>query len=80
MPGVLEVRALRLRWIGHQLRAETDVVVDGALTVIEAHRIAVAAEHALLHQVPRLRAVTVHTDHPAAADDPTPHGAVAHHH
>jgi cation diffusion facilitator family transporter len=78
--GVLEVGAVRLRWIGHQLRAETDVVVDGALTVVEAHQIAVAAEHALLHQVPRLRAATVHTDHPAAADDPAPHGALAHHH
>ena len=51
-PGVLAVNRLRMRWVGHQLHAETDVVVDNALTVIEAHAIAVDAEHRLLHEVP----------------------------
>ncbi len=77
VPGVLDVRAVRLRWIGHQLRGETDLVVDGALTVVEAHEIAVAAEHELLHRVPRLMAVTVHTDH--TTDGPSPHRALEHH-
>jgi len=74
-PGVLGVGALRLRWIGHRLHAETDVLVGGALTVVEAHAIAVDAEHRLLHTLPRLTSVTVHTD-PAAADT---HEALAHH-
>ena len=66
-----------MRWIGHALRAEADIVVDARLTVVEAHRIAVAAEHALIHAVPRLTAATVHTDHTAVEDDPH---ATLHHH
>jgi cation diffusion facilitator family transporter len=74
-PGVLGVGAVRVRWIGHRLHAETDIVVDATLTVLEAHAIAVDAEHRLLHAVPKLSAVTVHTD-PAATDQ---HDALAHH-
>jgi cation diffusion facilitator family transporter len=74
-PGVLGVHRLRLRWIGHRLHAETDVEVEPTLTVVEAHAIAVDAEHRLLHAVPRLTAVTIHTD-PATTDT---HEALAHH-
>ncbi|MFJ6622188.1 cation diffusion facilitator family transporter [Kitasatospora sp. NPDC091335] len=65
--GVRGVGALRMRWIGHSLRAEADVVVDGALTVVAAHRVAEAAEQALIRAVPRLLAATVHIDHAPAA-------------
>ncbi|MET9235827.1 cation diffusion facilitator family transporter [Streptomyces cellulosae] len=75
--GVLGTGQVRMRWIGHALRAEADIVVDARLTVVEAHRIAVAAEHALIHAVPRLTAATVHTDHTPVEDDPH---AVLHHH
>lgn len=75
-PGVLDVGALRLRWVGHQLHAETDVVVAHTLTVVEAHTVAVDAEHRLLHAVPRLVRATVHTD-PATTGDP--HAPLAHH-
>uniref|UniRef100_UPI001E37DA34 cation diffusion facilitator family transporter n=1 Tax=Streptomyces sp. DH12 TaxID=2857010 RepID=UPI001E37DA34 len=68
--GVLGTGQVRMRWIGHVLRAEADIVVDARLTVVEAHRIAVAAEHALIHALPRLTAATVHTDHTAVEDDP----------
>lgn len=77
--GVRAVGELRLRWIGHHLRAEVAVVVDGRLTVFEAHRVAVDAEHALLHALPRLTAALVHADpapRPGTAD---PHAALAHH-
>ena len=74
-PGVRRVAALRMRWIGHRLHAETDLVVAGTLTVVEAHAIALEAEHRLLHAVPRLTAATIHTD-PDSADA---HAAVAHH-
>jgi cation diffusion facilitator family transporter len=73
--GVLGVNRLRMRWVGHQLHAETDVVVDSALTVLDAHAIAVDAEHRLLHAVPRLTAVTVHTD----PSDASVHEDLAHH-
>jgi cation diffusion facilitator family transporter len=74
-PGVLGVPALRMRWIGHRLHAETDLVVPGTLTVVEAHAIAVDAEHRLLHAVPRLTAATIHTD----PDTGDAHTTIAHH-
>jgi cation diffusion facilitator family transporter len=64
--GVHEVRELRIRWIGHSLRAEVDATVDADLGLIEAHDIAHHAEAHLLHHVRRLTAATVHTS-PAGA-------------
>ncbi|WP_406255780.1 cation diffusion facilitator family transporter [Streptomyces chartreusis] len=77
--GVREVGELRLRWIGHRLRAEVAVVVDGEATVREAHAIAVEAEHALLHAVPRLTAALVHADPAPVPGEADPHLALAHH-
>ncbi|MFJ2770653.1 cation diffusion facilitator family transporter [Streptomyces sp. NPDC087300] len=77
--GVHAVGELRLRWIGHRLRAEVAVVVDGTLTVREAHRVAVDAEHALLHAVPKLTGATVHADPAPVAGERDPHLALAHH-
>jgi len=75
--GVRGAGQVRLRWIGHALRAEADIVVDNHLTVVQAHALAVEAEHALLHAVPRLTAATVHTDHTPQGTDP--HALLAHH-
>jgi cation diffusion facilitator family transporter len=61
-PGVLGVGQVRLRWIGHQLRAECEVIVDAEATAIQAHQVAVGAEHNLLHALPRLTAALVHAD------------------
>ena len=61
-PGVLGVGELRLRWIGHRLRAECEVIVDPGTSVIEAHRVTVGAEHALLHALPQLSGALVHAD------------------
>ncbi|GGV26192.1 cation efflux system protein [Streptomyces filipinensis] len=79
VPGVREVGELRLRWIGHRLRAELSVVVDGEATLRQAHAIAVDAEHALLHAVPRLTAALVHADPAPAPGERDPHLALAHH-
>ncbi|MGW5477778.1 cation diffusion facilitator family transporter [Streptomyces sp. NPDC004008] len=79
VPGVLGVGELRLRWIGHRLRAEVAVVVDGEVSVRRAHDIAVEAEHALLHAVPRLAAALVHADPAPAPGGADPHRALAHH-
>ncbi|WP_405017621.1 cation diffusion facilitator family transporter [Kitasatospora sp. NBC_00070] len=65
--GVQGVGALRLRWIGHSLRAEAELLVDGSLTVTAGHQVAEAAEHALIRAVPRLRAATVHLTPSAVA-------------
>ena len=66
VPGVTGVRELRVRWVGHTLRAEVDATVDPELTVGEAHEVAHHVERHLLHDVARLAAVTVHTS-PAGA-------------
>ncbi|MDX3234242.1 cation diffusion facilitator family transporter [Streptomyces sp. ME03-5709C] len=79
VPGVRDVAELRLRWIGHRLRAEVAVVVDGDLTLRQAHRVAVAAEHALLHAVPRLTAALVHADPAPVPGLVDPHAELAHH-
>jgi cation diffusion facilitator family transporter len=61
-PGVLGVGRVRLRWIGHQMRAECEVIVDASASAIDAHQVAVSAEHDLLHALPRLTAALVHAD------------------
>ncbi|GAA4104247.1 cation diffusion facilitator family transporter [Actinomadura miaoliensis] len=71
-PGVLGVGQVRLRWVGHRLRAECDVVVDPGLDVVAAHQVAVDAEHALMHALPRLAGAAVHAD-------PQPRDGIDHH-
>src|SRR5690349_21242637 len=69
IPGVRDVTAVRMRWIGHRLHAEADLVVDDHLTVRQAHEIAADAEHQLGHAIAQLAGATVHTDpasHPGA--------------
>ncbi|MFD7644190.1 cation diffusion facilitator family transporter [Kitasatospora sp. NPDC059795] len=64
--GVRGVGAVRMRWIGHALRAEAEVVVDRTLTVVAGRQVAAAAERALIRAVPRLLAATVRIDHAPA--------------
>ncbi len=78
VPGVRGVEELRLRWIGHRIRAETGLAVDPGLTLAEAHRIAHQAQHRLLHDVPRLADATVHVS-PSDVDGHAAHDSVAHH-
>ena len=71
--GVRDVAAVRLRWIGHRLHVEAELVVDADLSLRAAHEIAADAEHQLTHAVPRLTSATVHTDpdsHPGAHHHP----------
>jgi cation diffusion facilitator family transporter len=76
--GVTDVGAVQLRWVGHQLRAECEIVVDAELTVTDAHAITVDAEHRLIHAVPRLTRALVHAD-PHSTDGTDPHAQLAHH-
>ena len=58
--GVRDVRELRIRWIGHTLRAEADLTVDPTISVAAAHDLAHHAEEHLLEYVPRLTGATIH--------------------
>ena len=67
--GVLGAGQIRLRWVGHQLRAECEIVVAGGITAAAAHQVTVNAEHDLLHAIPRLAGALVHAD-PAETCEP----------
>jgi divalent metal cation (Fe/Co/Zn/Cd) transporter len=76
--GVEEVEAARVRWIGHELHAEVDIVSDCDLSIADAHTIAEEAHHRLLHDVPRLTQATIHTS-PCSHDGRDHHQLTAHH-
>lgn len=58
--GVLDVRSLRLRWIGHTLHADGDITVPADLPVAAGHDIAHHAEEHLLDALPRLTSAVIH--------------------
>ncbi len=76
-PGVLQVERVRLRWVGHELLAEADIVAARSLNLSAAHAVAEEAHHRLLHQVPRLAQATIHVD--PSGPDPVDHELTAHH-
>jgi divalent metal cation (Fe/Co/Zn/Cd) transporter len=62
VPGVLDVGQLRLRWVGHELHADADVVLNRDLTLGEAHGLTVEAERQLTAALPRLGSAVIHAD------------------
>jgi cation diffusion facilitator family transporter len=77
-PGVQAVERVCIRWIGHELRAEVEIVSDADLTLADAHAIAEEAHHRLLHQIPRLAEATIHSS-PCGHDGRDHHAPTAHH-
>jgi cation diffusion facilitator family transporter len=77
-PGVLGVGLVRLRWVGHQLWAECEIMVNGDITAVQAHEVTVNAEHRLLHALPRLSAALVHAD-PQTRPGTDPHAVLSTH-
>jgi len=77
-PGVLDIGTARMRWIGHQLRAECEIEVADGSSIVDAHAIAHDAEHRLIHAIPRLTAAIVHAE-PAGASRDAAHEPIAKH-
>lgn len=77
-PGIEKVGNVRLRWIGHELNAEVNILSAGTRSLTEAHEIAEHAERELLHKVKRLTRVTIHSS-PLRPDGSDPHGETALH-
>lgn len=79
-PGVRAVDRTQVRWIGHQLRVDAEVVLDAHLDLAHAHDILEDARHRLLHAIPRLGDALLHASPPSppvgAAD---PHHITRHH-
>lgn len=59
-PGVIGVRRLRMRWIGHRLHADAELDIDPSISLSDAHRLAHHAEHTLTHAVPKLSSALIH--------------------
>ncbi len=77
--GVAEVTEVRVRWLGHRLRAELNIAVNPDLTIEQAHEIAMEVRHTLLHQLPYLSHATIHVD-PLTASGERHHRIVGHVH
>ena len=59
-PGVIGVRRLRMRWIGHRLHADAELDIDPSISLSDAHQLAHHAEHTLTHAVPKLSSALIH--------------------
>jgi len=77
-PGVIDTEHVRLRWIGHRIVADAGIVVDQHLDLVAAHDIATNAHHRLLHEIPKLAAVTIHVS-PQAGPGTDHHEVLGHH-
>lgn len=77
-PGVMELRRLRMRWMGHRISADVCIAVDPHLTTVESHHIAEHLRHDLFHAVPYLSECTVHVD--PWSPEPDGHHEMTHHH
>jgi cation diffusion facilitator family transporter len=60
IPGVVTVRRVRVRWIGHEIHVDADLDIDSNASLAEAHQLAHAAEHELTNAVPKLASAVVH--------------------
>jgi cation diffusion facilitator family transporter len=77
-PGVVDVTDIRLRWLGHSLRAEARIAVDSGTSLVEAHHLSHRVEHDLVHGVRRLTQATIHVE-PLAEHSVAAHELVSHH-
>jgi cation diffusion facilitator family transporter len=76
--GVESIEEIRLRWSGHRIRGEVSIVAEPSLSLIQAHAIANEVHHRLLHELPKLVAVTVHVS-PRDTAETDHHAVLAHH-
>jgi hypothetical protein len=63
-----DVGHVRLQLLGHQLRAECEIVIRTSASAVDGREGAVAAEHELLDALPRLSAALVHPEPHADKD------------
>lgn len=58
-PGVDEVRDLRLRWVGHELRVECVLTTDPTMTVEQTGRLCDDVRHRFRHSLQHVGRVTI---------------------
>jgi cation diffusion facilitator family transporter len=75
--GIHGIDRVRVRWVGHQLHVDADVVLDAHLDLTVAHDILEDARHRLFHTIPRLSDALLHASPTSATGDP--HATTRHH-
>jgi cation diffusion facilitator family transporter len=60
--GVMSVLDIRARYVGHSLRVEVTIEVNGELSVAAGHDIAIEVQRKLQHAFPLLVSPTIHVD------------------
>ena len=75
--GIHGIDRVRVRWVGHQLHVDADVVLDAHLELARAHDILEDARHRLFHTIPRLADALLHASPTHEAGDP--HATTRHH-
>lgn len=76
--GVVEIGRVQARWAGRSLYVTLTVAADGHLSLSDAHAVAEAVHHAVLHDVPGVAQVDVHVD-PGEAHGPEAHAGTSDH-
>ncbi|MBN9393371.1 MAG: cation transporter [Chloroflexi bacterium] len=79
VPGVNAVGETRMRWLGHKLEAEVEIMVDGNLTTTQSHEVVEEVRHALFHAQPRLQSIIVQVNPGNEGNYETNHQLTAHH-
>ena len=59
VPGILGVRLVRLRWVGHRLRADVELLAPAGLDLGAGQRLSDAARGALQDRLPQLQEAAV---------------------
>ena len=77
VPGVVAAHDILARWLGHRIVGELHLGLPGELTLYQAHELAEKVRHKLLHEIPNLADVIVHTD--PGPDPDAHHETTAHH-
>jgi cation diffusion facilitator family transporter len=80
IPGVVGVRRVRMRWIGHEIHADADLEIDQFTTLAQAHELAHTAEHQLVGAIPKLAGAVVHAYPTSVLGVDHSHERLRHHH
>ena len=57
--GVKRVETVRARWLGHRLYGEINLALDPALSIADAHKVAVEIRKHARHHLPALESLNV---------------------
>ena len=60
--GVISVKRLRVRWIGHRLDASLHIEVDDGISIVDGHDVAELVRHELFKSLSKLDEVVIHVD------------------